>query len=110
MKLTSTFSKKSFFEQEAMRSLTDQGLLPEERFSKKGSTVEDARFDKALMEDLSRQSRIPMNVVSVDAAQCYDRVNHIVMSLVWLALIGAVGPIKVLLHCLQRSFSKDRTW
>ena len=42
-----------------------------------------------------------MSIVYVDAAQCYDRVNHVIMSLVLLALIGVVGPIKVLLHCLQ---------
>ena len=89
------------FGQEAMRSLTDQGLLPEEYFSKKGSTADDAKFDKTLVGDLSRQSRIHVSIVSVDAAQCYDRVNHVIMSLVWLALIGVVGPIKVLLHCLQ---------
>ena len=65
-----------------MRSLTDQGLLLEEHFSKKGSTADDAKFDKTLMEDLSRQSRTPMSIVSVDAAQCYDRVNHVIMSLV----------------------------
>ena len=76
------FFQQFFFGQEAMRSLTDQGLLPEEHFSKKGSTAEDAKFDKTLMEDLSRQSRTPMSIVSVDAAQCYDRVNHVSMSLV----------------------------
>ena len=42
-----------------------------------------------------------MSTVSVDAAQCYDKVNHVITSLVWLALIGVVGPIKVLIHCLQ---------
>ena len=61
------------------------------------------------MEDLSRQSRTPMSIVSVDAAQCYDRVNHVIMSLVWLALIGVVGPIKVLLHCLQTMKFFQRT-
>ena len=75
--------------------------MPEEHFSKKGSTADDAKFDKTLMEDLSRQSRTPMSIVSVDAAQYYGRVNHVIMSLAWLALIGVVGPIKVLLHCLQ---------
>ena len=84
-----------------MQSLTVQGLLPEEHFSKKGSTADDAKFDKILMGDLSHQSRTPMSIVPVEAAQWYDRVNHVIMSLVWLALIGVVGPIKVLLHCLQ---------
>ena len=40
-------------------------------------------------------SRTPMSILSVDAAQCYDRVNHVIVSLMWLALIGLVGPIKV---------------
>ena len=53
------------------------------------------------MNDLSRQSRTPISIVSVDASQCYDRVNHVITSLVWLALVGVVGPAKVLLHCLQ---------
>ena len=95
-----------------MRSLVDQGLLTENHFSKKGSTADDAKFDKALMKDLSHQTRIPMSIVYVDAAQCYGRVNHVIISLVWLALIEVVGPIKVLLHCLQtmKLFSKDRKW
>ena len=62
---------------------------------------EDTKFDKTLTEDLSRQSRHPMAVVSVDAAQCYDRVNHVIMSLLWLALNRHVGPIAVILSCLQ---------
>ena len=62
------------------------------------------------MNDLSRQSRTTMSIVSVDAAQCYDRVNHVVMSLVWLALVGVVGPTKVLLHhCLQTMKFFQRT-
>ena len=102
------FFQQFIFGQEAMRSLTDHGLLPEEHFSKKGSTADDTKFDKTLMEDLSRQSRTPMSIVFVDAAQCYDRANHVIMSLVWLALIEVVGPIKVLLHCLFTSWDWDK--
>ena len=50
-----------------------------------------------------------MSIVSVDAALCYDRVNHVSMSLVWLTLVGVVGPIKVLLHCLQTMQFFQRT-
>ena len=76
------FFQQFIFGQEAMWSLIDQGLFPEEHFSKKGSTADDAKFDKTRMEDLSRQSRTPVSIVSIDAAQCYDRVNHVIMSLV----------------------------
>ena len=50
-----------------------------------------------------------MAVVSVDAAQCYDRVNHVIMSLVWLALIRHLGPIAVMLSCLQTMRLFQRT-
>ena len=85
MRLTSiSFSNSCLDRKPCGHSQTRQGLLPDEHFSKKGSTAEDAKLDKTLMEDLSRQSRTPMSVVSVDAAQCYVRVNHdhVIMSLV----------------------------
>jgi hypothetical protein len=71
-----------------MDALTQNHYLPEELFSQKGSTANDAKFDKTLTANLSRQAKHPMTVVSADTAFCYDRVNHIVMSLVWLALTG----------------------
>ena len=103
------FFQQFIFGREAMNLLTDNGFLPEEHFSKKGSTAEDAKFDKTLTENLSGQARHPMAVVSVDAAQCYDRVNHVIMALVWYALIGKMGPIPVLLTCMQTMRLFQRT-
>jgi len=37
------------FGRQAMQTLTDSGYIPEELFSQKGSTAEDAKFDKTLM-------------------------------------------------------------
>jgi hypothetical protein len=85
----------------AMDSITANDYPSEELFSQKGSTVKDAKFDKTLMADLSRQARHPMTVVSANAAYCYDRVNHIIMSLVWLALMGNTPAIVATLICLQ---------
>jgi hypothetical protein len=43
-----------------------------------------------------------MTVVLADAAYCYDRVNHIIMSLVWLVLTnGNISAIVDSLICLQ---------
>jgi hypothetical protein len=54
------------------------------------------------MADLSRQARHLMIVTSADAAYCYDRVNHVIMSLVWLVLTnGNVPAIVAALICLQ---------
>jgi hypothetical protein len=87
-----------------MQALTNSGYILEELFSQKGSssTAEGAKFDKTLMANLSRQARHLMTVVSADAAYSYDRVNHVIMSLVWLVLTnGNIPAIVASLVCLQ---------
>ena len=72
--------------------------------------AEDAKLDKTLMADLSRQARHPMIVTSADAAYCYDRVNHMVMSLVWLILTnGNIPAIVAAMICLQMMKFIQRT-
>ena len=90
------------FGKAAMDLLNSISYTPEELFSQKGSTSEDAKFNKSLMADLSRQAHHPMTVVSADASYCYDHINHIIMSLVWLVLIkGNIPAIVASLICLQ---------
>ena len=97
------------FGRAAMDTLTKNDYLPEKLFSQKGCTAEDAKFDKTLMADLSTQARLPMTVVSADAAYCYDRVNHVIMSLVWLVLTGNTPTIVATLICLQTMKFFQRT-
>ena len=92
---------KFIFNDGALRALETAHGLPEEHFSHRGSTAEDACFDKTLTVDISRQSRMPMALISVDAAQCYDRVNHNMMALVWLALQVPINAIAIIVNCLQ---------
>ena len=93
----------------AQRTLEESGFLPREHYAQKESMAEDAVFDRQLTQDISRQSRHPMAIVGIDAAQCYDRVNHTIMALVWLALIGNVGAIEVALLCLSTMQFHQRT-
>jgi hypothetical protein len=87
---------------QAMQALTNSGYVPEELFSQKGSTAEDAKFDKILMADLLRQARHLMMIVSADVAYCYNRVNHVIMLLIWLVLTnGNIPAIVAYLICLQ---------
>ncbi len=58
------------FGKHAMHTLTKSSYTPEELFSQKGSTAKDAKFDKTLLADLSRQTRQPMIVTLADAAYC----------------------------------------
>ncbi len=98
------------FGKHAMHTLTESRYIPEELFSQKGSTAKDAKFNKTLIADLSRQVRRPMIVTSVDAAYCYDPVNHIIMSFVWLVLTnGNIPAIVAALICLQMTFFFQRT-
>ena len=97
------------FNDMAMKALNDAGFLPEEHFSQKEAMAEDAKFDKTLTTDLSRQTHHPMAQVSVDAAQCYDRVNHLLMSLVWFALLRNYGVIALELLILQTMTFFQRT-
>jgi hypothetical protein len=93
-----------------MQTLTSSEYIPEELFSQKGSTAKDAKFDKTLMADLSKQARHPMTIVLADAAYCYDRVNHVIMSLVWLVLTnGNIPAIVASLICLQTMKFFQRT-
>jgi hypothetical protein len=45
------------FGKQAMQTLMDSRYIPKELFSQKRSTAKDAKFDKTLMADLSRQAR-----------------------------------------------------
>ena len=100
---------KFIFNDIALEKLNALGLLPEEHYSRKGSTAEDACLEKTLTLDISRQSRTPMALISVDAAQCYDRVHPILMSLVWLALVENFHVVVLLLTVLQQMRIYTRT-
>lgn len=71
--------------------------------------AEEACFDKILTLDLSRQERRLMALVSVDAAQCYDRVNHTMMLLVWEALGVLQTAISIIVDCLSNMTIYTRT-
>jgi hypothetical protein len=65
------------FSKHAMQTLIKRGYIPEELFSHKDSTAKDAKFNKILMANLSRQARRPMMVeafcTSNNANQCSGR-------------------------------------
>lgn len=71
------FFNKWIFGYKALDMLYAEGYIPQDQYSQRESTAEDARLDNRLTMDISRQQRIPMAVVSVHANKCYDRINHI---------------------------------
>ena len=103
------FHNKWLFGYKAMNVLLENGYIPEEQFSQRESTAEDAKMDTRLTMDISRQRRQPMGSVSADAANCYDRINHIIMAFLLLAVIGWSGAIATLLAPIQQMKFFQRT-
>ena len=103
------FFNKWTFGHMAMNELYRLEFIPQDQYSQRGFTAEDARMDSRLTTDLSRQLRQPMAIAAVDADQCYDRINHIIMSLVLLAVVGSAGLVVALLRPIQTMRFFQRT-
>ena len=79
----------------------EEGLVPSEQYAEKQSTADDGSFDKTLQSDISRQQRKPFSILSADAANCYNRIHHTIMALVFLSLGTGHGSIKAMLLSIQ---------
>lgn len=73
------------------------GFIPEEQMAERHRTAEDGAFQKVLMHDYARLKRSAYSVVSADAANCYDRVNHIILALLLWSLGLPQGPLAAML-------------
>ena len=82
------YMNKWIFGHDAINKLYELGYIPGDQYSQKESTAEDARMDNRLTMDISRQMKHPLATMSADADKCYDRINHIVMSLLLMAIVG----------------------
>jgi hypothetical protein len=51
--------------------------------------------------DLSRQMKHPLAMMSADMDKCYDRINHIVMLLLLLAIVGSIDSVVAMLFPIQ---------
>jgi hypothetical protein len=77
------------------------GYVAGDQYSQKESMAEDAKMDNKLTIDILRQLRHPLAIMSANADKCYDRKNQIIMSLILLAIVGAMGPVVAMLHPIQ---------
>ena len=103
------FFNKWTFGYRAMNELYRLDYIPQDQYSQGGSTAEDGRMDSRLTTDISRQLWHPMAIAAVDADQCYDRINHIIMSLVLLSVVGCAGLVAALLRPIQMMQFFQRT-
>jgi hypothetical protein len=73
----------------------------DDKYSQKESTAEDSKFDNQLTMNLLRQFRQVLVTISADADKCYNRINHITMSLLLHAIIGGTVAIDAMLIPIQ---------
>eukprot|EP00985_Skeletonema_marinoi_P002194 scaffold888_cov159-Skeletonema_marinoi.AAC.1 len=91
---------KLIFQHRMLALARENGPIPEEIFSEKGKTAEDAILQQVLMYDIARITKRPLLVAQVDASQCYDRVAHAMAALtlrayvlcLMISTLGATWP------------------
>ena len=99
-----------------MKLAREHGLVPEEIYSEKGKTPEDAILQQVLVYDIARQLRRPLMVASVDAAQCCDRIAHAIASLTLRAykvptssVVSMLEPIQDMEYYVRTGYGESST-
>jgi hypothetical protein len=84
-----------------MERARDIGLIPQEQLAEKERTAEDGVWIKVLKADYARLRREALGIISADAANCYDMVNHLILALLLRAIGIAWGPIICMLLTIR---------
>jgi hypothetical protein len=85
-----------------MAMAREHNLIPQEQYAERESEASDGGWLKRLFADISRQSRIPIGIVSADAESCYDRIAHVFASLVFQAVGVSVSAVTAMLASIQQ--------
>jgi hypothetical protein len=84
-----------------MKNIRDHRLMPEEIYSKKNQMADDGTLTKTLFYDVTRQARVPVEIASVDASNCYDRIAHAMAQLVYQAFGIPASTIESMLSAIE---------
>ena len=91
------FHKKLILGKRMVDTAQSEGLIPSEQYAIKESTANDGTFDKVMENEISPQRRLPMCIISADAENCYVRVHHSILALVFAALVVNNGLISAMI-------------
>ena len=95
------YTNKTVFGIRMMNNVRKYNLMPDEIFSEKNRTAEDGTLAKILFFDISRQTRRPAGIASVDAENCYDSVAHAMASLCFQAFGVKGNSAQAMLETIQ---------
>ncbi len=101
MEANFNYMNKWIFGFEAIYKMYALGYVAGDQYSQKESMAEDAKMDNKPMMDILCQLCHPLATISTDADKCYDCINHIIMSLLLLVIVGSIGPVVAMLHPIQ---------
>lgn len=111
------FHNKLIFGTRMLNLVRRHDLVPEEIYSEKGRTAEDAVLHQVLAYDIARQTRAPLIEASVDASQCYDRVAHAMLALTLRAskvpksLVNCMlQPIRDMEFYIRTAYGESKTY
>ena len=95
------YHSRLIFGKRMMDLAQECGVVPDEIYSQKGRTAEDAVLHQILTYDIARQTKAPMLVASVDAAQCYDRIAHSIAGLACQASGVPTSSVRSMLKLMR---------
>lgn len=101
MEVDFNFHNKLIFGKHILEAARSEGLIPLEQYSEQQSTAEDGTWDKILQSNISQQKRHLMSIISADAANCYGRIHHTIVALVFHSLCITSGTIAAMLRPIQ---------
>ena len=112
------FRNKLIFGNRIMNFAWKHSLIPEEIYSEKVKTPEDAILQQVLVYDIARQLRRPLMVASVNTAQCYGRIAHAIAVLTLCAFFkvppssaaSILEPIQDIEYYLRTGFGESTTF
>ena len=94
-------NNKIIFGERMMEVVREYGLMEDEIFSEQGRTAEDGALSKVLFYDIVRQFRLSAGISSVDAANCYDSIAHVISSLIFQSMGVPVEGAEAMLQAIQ---------
>ena len=95
------FCNKALIGKRMKEWLQTMGHMAEEIFSDKNRTVEEGCLTKVLFYNVLRQTRKNGAICSVDADNCYDRVAHAIVSLIFQAYGIPLTAAQTMLKAIQ---------
>ncbi len=109
MEANFNYMNKWIFGFDTINKMYALGYVAGDQYSQKECTAEDAKMDKKLTMDILHQLYHPLATMSANVDKCYDRINHIILSLLLLAIVGSMGRVEAILHQIRSMKFYQRT-